>query len=185
MGYQMAKNLQSKLSTSDTVRLYDINRDVMQRLAGEMKTSSKADTTGGAAVELAESGEAASAGADTVITVLPEPIHVKTVYKAIIASQSQDGNQKPCLFIDCSTIDPSSSREVANAVAPAGRDYAGGFGIALMRKDLGLAITAAQEAGAKLELADRAKKVYDAADKEERCKGRDFSVVYRHIGGKE
>lgn len=59
----MAKNLQSKLSTSDTVRLYDINRDVMQRLAGEMKTSSKADTTGGAAVELAESGEAASAGA--------------------------------------------------------------------------------------------------------------------------
>ncbi|KAH9438936.1 hypothetical protein MCOR02_002527 [Pyricularia oryzae] len=305
MGYQMAKNLQSKLSTSDTVRLYDINRDVMQRLAGEMKTSSKADTTGGAAVELAESGEAASAGADTVITVLPEPIHVKTVYKAIIASQSQDGNQKPCLFIDCSTIDPSSSREVANTVAaagstfadapmsggvvgatagtltfmlgcekpelvgriepvllkmgrrvlncgaqgtglsaklannyllaisnvataeamnlgirwgldpkvlagvinastgkcwpsetnnpvpgvvdgaPAGRDYAGGFGIALMRKDLGLAITAAQEAGAKLELADRAKEVYDAADKEERCKGRDFSVVYRHIGGKE
>lgn len=237
--------------------------------------------------------------------MLPEPIHVKTVYKAIIASQSQDGNQKPCLFIDCSTIDPSSSREVANAVAaagstfadapmsggvvgatagtltfmlgcekpelvgriepvllkmgrrvlhcgaqgtglsaklannyllaisnvataeamnlgirwgldpkvlagvinastgkcwpsetnnpvpgvvdgaPAGRDYAGGFGIALMRKDLGLAITAAQEAGAKLELADRAKEVYDAADKEERCKGRDFSVVYRHIGGKE
>ncbi|KAI6359164.1 hypothetical protein MCOR25_007136 [Pyricularia grisea] len=305
MGYQMAKNLQSKLSPSDTVRLYDINRDAMQRLAGEMKTSSKTDTTRGAAVELAESGEAASAGADTVITVLPEPIHVKTVYKSIIASQSQNGKQKPCLFIDCSTIDPSSSREVAKAVAaagstfadapmsggvvgatagtltfmlgcerpelvgriepvllkmgrrvlhcgaqgtglsaklannyllaisnvataeamnlgirwgldpkvlagvitastgrcwpsetnnpvpgvvdgaPAGRDYAGGFGIALMRKDLGLAIKAAQEAGARLELADRAKEIYDAADKEERCKGRDFSVVYRHIGGKE
>ncbi|TLS27738.1 hypothetical protein PpBr36_01202 [Pyricularia pennisetigena] len=305
MGYQMAKNLQSKLSPTDTVRLYDINRDAMQRLAGEMKTSSRTETTGGAVVELAESGEAASAGADTVITVLPEPIHVKTVYKSIIASQSQDDRQKPCLFIDCSTIDPSSSREVAKAVAaagstfadapmsggvvgatagtltfmlgcerpelvgriepvllkmgrrvlhcgaqgtglsaklannyllaisnvataeamnlgirwgldpkvlagvinastgrcwpsetnnpvpgvvdgaPAGRDYAGGFGIALMRKDLGLAITAAQEAGARLELAGRAKEVYDAADREERCKGRDFSVVYRHIGGKE
>lgn len=303
----MAKNLQSKLSPSDTIRLFDINRDAMQRLAGEMKAPSTTESEGGAAVELAESGEAASTGADTVITVLPEPSHVKAVYKSILSSQSTTpgSKHKPCQFIDCSTIDPSSSREVAKTVAaagssfadapmsggvvgatagtltfmlgcegpdqlrrietvllkmgkrvfhcgaqgtglsaklannyllaisnvataeamnlgirwgldpkvlagvinastgrcwpsetnnpvpgvvegaPAGRDYAGGFGIALMRKDLGLAITAAQEAGATLELAAKAKEVYDAADREERCKNRDFSVVYRHIGGKE
>lgn len=69
--------------------------------------------------------------------------------------------------------------------APANRDYAGGFGISLMRKDLNLAIVAAQEAGARLELAGSAKALYEAAEKDEKCKGRDFSVVYRYIGGKE
>lgn len=69
--------------------------------------------------------------------------------------------------------------------APAGRDFKGGFGISLMRKDLNLAILAAREAGANLELAGKAKEVYEAAEKEERCAGRDFSVVYRFIGGED
>ena len=54
-----------------------------------------------------------------------------------------------------------------------------------MRKDLGLAVVAAEEAGARLELAGKATEVYAAAEAEERCKGRDFSVVYRYLGGKE
>lgn len=69
--------------------------------------------------------------------------------------------------------------------APASRDYAGGFGIGLMRKDLRLAILAAKEAGAQLPLAEKASRVYEDAEAEERCKGRDFSVVYRWLGGKE
>lgn len=69
--------------------------------------------------------------------------------------------------------------------APAGRDYKGGFGIGLMKKDLKLAIVAAQEAGARLELAAKAKEVYESAEGQERCRGRDFSVVYRYLGGKE
>jgi 3-hydroxyisobutyrate dehydrogenase len=69
--------------------------------------------------------------------------------------------------------------------APAGRDYKGGFGIGLMKKDLKLAIVAAQEAGAKLELADKAREVYETAEGQESCRGRDFSVVYRYLGGKE
>jgi 3-hydroxyisobutyrate dehydrogenase len=69
--------------------------------------------------------------------------------------------------------------------APASRDYAGGFGIGLMRKDLRLAMLAAKEAGAELPLAEKASEVYRAAEAEERCKGRDFSVVYRWLGGKE
>lgn len=69
--------------------------------------------------------------------------------------------------------------------APAGRDYAGGFGIGLMKKDLRLAMMAAQEAGARLDLAEKADEVYDTAEADERCKGRDFSVVYRYLGGKE
>jgi 3-hydroxyisobutyrate dehydrogenase len=69
--------------------------------------------------------------------------------------------------------------------APASRDYAGGFGISLMRKDLTLAMMAAEEAGARLELAKAAREVYEGAEKAERCKGRDFSVVYRYLGGEE
>lgn len=71
------------------------------------------------------------------------------------------------------------------STAPAGRDYQGGFGIALMQKDLRLAMVAAREAGARLALAEAARDLYDAASQDERCKGRDFSVVYRHLGGKE
>merc|ERR1712000_671206 len=50
-------------------------------------------------------------------------------------------------------------------------------------KDLRLAMTAASEAGAKLVLAARAKEVYDETEKA--YKGKDFSVVYRWLGGKE
>lgn len=68
--------------------------------------------------------------------------------------------------------------------APAGRDYKGGFGISLMKKDLRLAMVAAKEAGAEMKLAERAMSVYEEAEKLEECKGRDFSVVYRYLGGK-
>ncbi|KAI0834104.1 putative 3-hydroxyisobutyrate dehydrogenase G6G8.5 [Hypoxylon sp. FL0890] len=298
MGYQMAKNLQSKLPPSDSVRLFDINNDAVKRLAEEMRTS-HAD---GAAVEVARNVNDAAKDADIVITVLPEPSHVKSVYREIL---SPDLPRKDRIYIDCSTIDPSSSREVAKWVvdakqgqfvdapmsggvvgakagtlsfmlgapdslvpkleplllrmgkrvlhcgpqgtglsaklannyllainniataeamnlgikwgldpktlanvinvstgrcwpsevnnpvkgvvdgAPASRDYAGGFGISLMKKDLKLAIVAANEANARLELGDRAREVYEQAEQVESCKGRDFSVVYRFIGGKE
>jgi 3-hydroxyisobutyrate/3-hydroxypropionate dehydrogenase len=67
--------------------------------------------------------------------------------------------------------------------APASRDYEGGFGVSLMKKDLKLAIRAAQEADARLELATKALEVYEKAEKDH--KGKDFSVVYRWLGGKE
>ncbi|KAI1498700.1 NAD binding domain of 6-phosphogluconate dehydrogenase-domain-containing protein [Biscogniauxia marginata] len=298
MGYQMAKNLQSRLPPGDSIRLFDINKEAMHRLAEEMRTSQ----VGGAAVTLAQNANEAATEVDIVITVLPEPSHVKGVYAEII---TPDLPQKDRIYIDCSTIDPSSSREVAKLVsiakqgqfvdapmsggvvgaaagsltfmlgapdglvpkiepillrmgkrvlhcgiqgtglsaklannyllainniataeamnlgirwglepktlanilnvstgkcwpsevnnpvkgvvetAPANRDYSGGFGISLMKKDLKLAIVAAKEADARLELGGRAREVYEEAEKDERCKGRDFSVVYRFIGGKE
>ncbi|KAI0380156.1 putative 3-hydroxyisobutyrate dehydrogenase G6G8.5 [Hypomontagnella monticulosa] len=298
MGYQMAKNLQSKLPPNDSVRLFDINKDAVKRLTDEMRASQ----AGGAAVEVASNVHDAAKEADIVITVLPEPTHVKSVYREIL---SPDLPKKDRVYVDCSTIDPSSSREVAGWVteakqgqfvdapmsggvvgatagtltfmlgapdalvpklepillrmgkrvlhagaqgnglsaklannyllainniataeamnlgikwgldpktlaniinvstgkcwpsevnnpvkgvvegAPASRDYSGGFGISLMKKDLKLAIVAANEAGAKLELGDRAKQVYEEAEQVEACKGRDFSVIYRFIGGKE
>lgn len=78
------------------------------------------------------------------------------------------------------------SSEVNNPVpgvkegAPAGRGYEGGFGVGLMRKDLRLAVAAAEEAGARLELAGEVGRVYQEVEEVER--GRDFSVVYRWLG---
>ncbi|KAL8686475.1 MAG: hypothetical protein Q9218_007081 [Villophora microphyllina] len=63
--------------------------------------------------------------------------------------------------------------------APAERDFEGGFGVSLMRKDLGLAMKAAEESGAALELADVAKSLYDRVEESE--KGKDFSVVYKWL----
>lgn len=243
----------------------------------------------------------------TTITVLPEPSHVNNVFGQILKPPlSTEVVANPDrLFIDCSTIDPSSSREVANAVhstqqgrfvdapmsggvvgakagtltfmlgahesqvsraeaillmmgkkvvhcgpqgaglsgklannyllainniataealnlgikwgldakvlsnlinistgrcwpsevnnpvkgvvegAPASRDYNGGFSVNLMKKDLKLALLAASEAGARLELGEKAQDVYEAVSEQEDCKGRDFSVVYRYLGGNE
>lgn len=69
--------------------------------------------------------------------------------------------------------------------APASRDYQGGFGTALMLKDLKLALLAASDAGIVPQLGAHAKDIYTAVQADERCKNKDFSVVYRYIGGKE
>jgi len=303
MGYQMARNLQSKLSPSDNVRIFDINRGAAEKLAQEMKTQQ----AGGAAVQIADSAADAAVEADTVISCLPEPQHVKSAYESILKTKLA-ARPGPRLFIDCSTIDPTSSREVAAAVSsalpngqgnfvdapmsggvvgatagtltfmlgapeslvsriepillrmgkrvlhcgpqgtglsaklannyllaieniataeamnlgvkwgldpkvlanvinvstgkcwpsevnnpvpgvvetsPASRGYQGGFGIGLMRKDLRLAILAAKEADAKLTLADKASEVYETTEKDERYKGRDFSVVYQWLERKD
>ena len=86
-------------------------------------------------------------------------------------------------------INSSSGRcwasEVNNPVkgvsqgSPAERGYEGGFGVKLMKKDLKLAIAAAEEVGARLELGDRALDVYDEVAAKEGVK--DFSVVYKWL----
>ncbi|RPB05980.1 hypothetical protein L873DRAFT_1824735 [Choiromyces venosus 120613-1] len=77
------------------------------------------------------------------------------------------------------------SSEINNPVDTAERGFKGGFGISLMKKDLKLAIQAAEETGAKLAMAEKAREVYEAVEGVDDCKGRDFSVVYRWLGGDE
>ncbi|KAK7982151.1 hypothetical protein PG996_009843 [Apiospora saccharicola] len=112
MGYQMAKNLQAKLAPSDSIRIFDINQSAVHRLAEDMKASQ----TGGAAVTTAETAIDAARDSDTVITCLPEPAHVKAVFSDILSTNIPKRDR---VYIDCSTIDPSSSREVAKMVSSA------------------------------------------------------------------
>ena len=77
------------------------------------------------------------------------------------------------------------SSEVNNPVpgvsggAPAERNYEGGFGVSLMKKDLRLAMAAAHEAKAKITLGERAQEIYDQVERAEG--GKDFAVVYRWL----
>ncbi|RAH73286.1 NAD(P)-dependent oxidoreductase [Aspergillus aculeatinus CBS 121060] len=310
MGYNMAKNIQSKIPATDTLMIRDVNQDTTVRFVEEARQAAKraaaAGTgTGMANVVVAESARDMAEQATVVITSLPEPQHVKDVFYSILRHGELPPLEQERLFIDTSTIDPSSSKEIANAIhttgqgrfvdapvsggvvgarngtlsfmfgatsqtgqfidrvrsvlslmgknawhmgapgagvsgklvnnyilainniataeamnlglrwgldpktladmvststgrcwpmevnnpvpgvvetAPASRDYAGGFGVSLMKKDLRLAITAAEESGSPLPLADVARTVYNAVEEEHR--GKDFSVVYKWLQDK-
>jgi 3-hydroxyisobutyrate dehydrogenase len=69
--------------------------------------------------------------------------------------------------------------------SPASRDYDGGFGVALMNKDLKLALAACDDIGIKNRMGPVAKQIYDEVQADDKLKRKDFSVVYRYIGGKE
>jgi 3-hydroxyisobutyrate dehydrogenase len=62
--------------------------------------------------------------------------------------------------------------------APAENDFAGGFGIELMLKDLGLALAAADGAGVHLGAKDYALSIYKEAAKQ--YPNKDFGVVFKH-----
>jgi len=70
------------------------------------------------------------------------------------------------------------------ATAPASRDYAGGFGVDLMLKDMHLALETAESVGAKLELGKMAADNYQAISNGGNGK-KDFGFVYQHIAGKK
>lgn len=80
------------------------------------------------------------------------------------------------------------SSEVNNPVpgvspgAPSEKQYEGGFSVELMKKDLKLAMAAASKVGALSELGQKAIEVYEHVEAQE--PGKDFSVVYRWLGGK-
>ncbi|EER24708.1 hypothetical protein D8B26_004932 [Coccidioides posadasii str. Silveira] len=110
MGYPMAKNLRAKIPESDTLLICDSNPDATKRFTAEQS---------GKRIEVASSPRELAERSETIITSLPEPQHVKGVFHTIL----KDGLPKLAterLFIDCSTIDPISSREVAAAVHSTG-----------------------------------------------------------------
>lgn len=69
--------------------------------------------------------------------------------------------------------------------APCERGYEGGFGVRLMKKDLGLALEAAVSVDAKIVLGEEMAKVYETLAKDDKLGGKDFSVVYKWLGGDE
>lgn len=112
MGFPMAVNLRTKLPSSDQLIIYDINGEATSKLQKEHK-----------GVQVAQSVREVAENSETIITVLPEPSHVQNVYGAMLKPPTllEDGVAKERLFIDCSTIDPTSSADVANATHSSGQ----------------------------------------------------------------
>ena len=77
----MAKNLQAKLPPSDSVSLYDINKDATRKLADEMRESQ----AGGASVRLAESAQDAARDA---VCISPRPLFPHAV-SLLLASNDE------------------------------------------------------------------------------------------------
>ncbi|KAL9109513.1 MAG: hypothetical protein Q9227_005848 [Pyrenula ochraceoflavens] len=302
LGYPMARNLRASLPKDDKLFIYDTNHAATDNYTKEDKEESFGSVKGPQTSICSGPREVAELSG-TIITVLPEPKHVKSVFDEILTSglpQPSDPQMPPeRMFIDCSTIDPITSQDVAASVragscghfvdapmsggvvgaraasltfmvgaaahiferveaillrmgkkvwhlgdqgaglsgklannyalainnigaaeamnlgikwglepkalanlinsstgrswpsqinspvpgvvdsAPSSNNYEGGFGVSLMKKDLRLAMTAAKEAGARLELAEKADEVYDATTRQ--FPGKDFSVVYKYI----
>ncbi|CAK3923682.1 3-hydroxyisobutyrate dehydrogenase, mitochondrial [Lecanosticta acicola] len=113
MGYPMAKNLRTKIPASDTIFVHDVNPTVCEQFASEFKGVTAAKTVR----EVAENSE-------TIITVLPEPHHVQNVFLEMLHPPTlltEGPVKKERLFIDCSTIDPKSSGDVAEATRCSGQ----------------------------------------------------------------
>ncbi|MEL7470655.1 MAG: 3-hydroxyisobutyrate dehydrogenase [Pseudomonadota bacterium] len=94
MGLPMAKNL---LAAGHSVTGFDLNAEALAGLVD----------AGGVAAELPAD---AVTGAEIVVTALPAAKHVKLVYSG--QGGILDSAPKGCVFIDCSTIDTASAREV-------------------------------------------------------------------------
>lgn len=87
MGYQMAKNLQSKLTSADTVRLFDINKAAVQQLVSEVSAT-------GAAVEVVPSvvdaaKDAVSQRAPSIPIVFPSPTISARLLRRLAASYNE------------------------------------------------------------------------------------------------
>lgn len=67
--------------------------------------------------------------------------------------------------------------------SPASNGYVGGFGTSLANKDLKLAMQAAKDVGIEPVLGPAVRDIYTAIEESSELKGKDFSVVYKHIGG--
>ncbi|KAL2025771.1 hypothetical protein VTO58DRAFT_102954, partial [Aureobasidium pullulans] len=112
MGYRMAQNLRAKLPSSDKLIIHDVNSEATSRFAKENSN-----------VEVAEDVRDVAEKSETVITALPGPSHVQNVFKSMLKPPTllRDGVDQERLFIDCSTIDPLSSADVANAAHSTGQ----------------------------------------------------------------
>ena len=83
----------------------------------------------------------------------------------------------------CWSIDTYPPYPGLNENVPSSKNYEGGFQAALMLKDLGIANEAANQVGARTEVGEHVKKIY-----EDICKkgysNKDFSYVFQYIDKK-
>ncbi|KAL4925098.1 6-phosphogluconate dehydrogenase [Aspergillus undulatus] len=114
----MAKNLHAKIPSTDTLIIRDVNEESTARFVREAGETAKSSGTSGTVphVVVAENARDIAEKSNVVITSLPEPQHVKDVFHSMLRQGPLPALEKERVFIDTSTIDPASSKEIANAI---------------------------------------------------------------------
>ncbi|GKZ75939.1 hypothetical protein AnigIFM56816_003400 [Aspergillus niger] len=118
MGYNMAKNLRAKIPVTDTLIIRDVNEENMSRFVKEAQEIARSSGAPDSVSEVlvAQTARELAEKSSVIITSLPGPQHVKDVYHSILREGELPALEEERLFIDTSTIDPASSREIANAI---------------------------------------------------------------------
>ncbi|KAJ5431511.1 Dehydrogenase multihelical [Penicillium cf. griseofulvum] len=118
MGYHMAKNLRAKIPASDTLIVRDVNEESMKRFAAEARETAQSNGAGAnqGRVEIAQSAREVAEKSIVMVTSLPEPHHVIDVFHSILKNGALPPLEQERLFIDTSTIDPITSKDIANAI---------------------------------------------------------------------
>lgn len=110
MGAPMAANL---VKAGHHVVAFDVMDKAVKALAAEHPNQVTAAPTLNSLAQGGDSSSQTNQSLDMIITMLPEPQHVKSVYlgdAGLLAHLN-----RPCVLIDASTIDPQTAREVAQA----------------------------------------------------------------------
>lgn len=108
----MAGNLRKKLPQSTTLYVFDINKEIIQRLIGDFGSYGK--------IEVATSAKELASKVGTILSSLPAGPHVRKVYldpeQGIIAAVKNHDR----LLIECSTIEIESTQEIGKTIIDAG-----------------------------------------------------------------
>ncbi|EJD02784.1 uncharacterized protein FOMMEDRAFT_107760 [Fomitiporia mediterranea MF3/22] len=119
MGWWMALNLRKSVSRSTKLFIYDIIPSILDNFAENARIHDLGEVT------ICENAREVAVQSDLTIVIVPEGKHVREVFfdeKNGILTGPVDGKT----FVDSSTIDPATSREVAEAVrkiSPSARFY--------------------------------------------------------------
>ncbi|KAJ4245464.1 hypothetical protein NW762_013973 [Fusarium torreyae] len=101
MGLPMCRNIASKISPCERIRIFDLNETAMADIYDEFPQQ----------IQKCNSPAEVAEGADVIVTMLPEGRHVQSVYISgprSLSTVSLDGK----LLIDCSTIDTATSLNI-------------------------------------------------------------------------
>jgi 3-hydroxyisobutyrate dehydrogenase len=114
MGYNMAKNLRAKIPAADTLIIRDVNEEAAKRFVAEAQET--AHNPNENRVEIAQNAREVAEKSTVMITSLPESQHVIDVFHSILKAGKLPALEEERLFIDTSTIDPVTSKDIANAI---------------------------------------------------------------------
>jgi 3-hydroxyisobutyrate/3-hydroxypropionate dehydrogenase len=113
MGYGMAMNLRRKMPPTSKLILCEINQERREEFVREASPNGP--------IEVAETPMQIAEKAEIIITMLPKAVHVNAVFKdpntGLLAAEKSG---TPIFFLECSSIDTSSSVALAREVLDSG-----------------------------------------------------------------